>query len=45
VVNSVNWDPEVQVGSRVRVGFGTADVSLFPRAEEAEIVQYSSQAV
>jgi spermidine/putrescine transport system ATP-binding protein len=45
VVNSVNWDPEVQVGSQVRIGFGTADVSLFPRAEEAEIVQYSTQAV
>jgi spermidine/putrescine transport system ATP-binding protein len=45
VVNSVNWDPEVRVGSQVRIGFMSADVSLFPRAEESQIVQYSSQAV
>jgi spermidine/putrescine transport system ATP-binding protein len=45
VVNSVNWDPEVRVGSRARIGFGAADVSLFPASEESEIVQYSSQAV
>jgi spermidine/putrescine transport system ATP-binding protein len=45
VVNSVNWDPQVRVGSRVRIGFGSADVSLFPRGEESEVVQYSSQAV
>jgi hypothetical protein len=29
----------------VRFGFMSADVSLFPRAEESQIVQYSSQAV
>jgi spermidine/putrescine transport system ATP-binding protein len=45
VVNSVNWDPEVRVGAQVRIGFGVADVSLFPAAEESQIVQYSSQAV
>jgi spermidine/putrescine transport system ATP-binding protein len=45
VVNSVNWDPEVRLGSQVRFGFMSADVSLFPRAEESQIVQYSSQAV
>jgi hypothetical protein len=45
VVNSVNWDPEVRVGSQVRIGFMSADVTLFPRSEESQIVQYSSQAV
>jgi spermidine/putrescine transport system ATP-binding protein len=45
VVNSVNWDPEVRLGSQVRLGFTPADVTLFPRAEESQIVQYSSQAV
>jgi spermidine/putrescine transport system ATP-binding protein len=45
VVNSVNWDPAVQEGSQVRIGFAAADVSLFPRSEESEIVQYSTQAV
>jgi spermidine/putrescine transport system ATP-binding protein len=45
VVNSVSWDPAVQEGSQVRIGFAAADVSLFPRSEESEIVQYSTQAV
>jgi len=45
VVNSVNWDPAVQVGSQVRIGFAAADVSIFPRREESQIILYSSQAV
>ncbi len=45
VVNSVNWDQAVQVGSRVRIGFAAADVSIFPASEESQIIQYSSQAV
>jgi spermidine/putrescine transport system ATP-binding protein len=45
VVSSVTWDPAVAVGSRVRIGFNAADVSIFPRSEEAMIIQYSSEAV
>ncbi len=45
VVNSVNWDPAVEVGSQVRIGFAAADVSIFPASEESQIVLYSSQAV
>ena len=45
VVSSVSWDPAVAVGSRVRLGFNTADVSVYPRAEESGIIQYSSEAV
>ena len=45
VVNSVNWDPAVQVGSQVRIGFAAADVSIFPASEESQIILYSSQAV
>ena len=45
VVNSVNWDPAVQVGSQVKIGFASADVSIFPASEESQIIQYSSQAV
>jgi spermidine/putrescine transport system ATP-binding protein len=45
VVNSVNWDPNVRVGSQVKIGFAAADVTIFPRSEESQIIQYSSQAV
>jgi spermidine/putrescine transport system ATP-binding protein len=45
VVSSVSWDPGVAVGSRVRVGFDAADVSVYPRSEESAIIQYSSEAV
>ncbi len=45
VVSSVTWDPAVAVGSRVRIGFNAADVSIFPRSEESMIIQYSSEAV
>ena len=45
VVSSVTWDPAVAVGSRVRIGFNAADVSIFPRAEESGIIQYASDAV
>jgi spermidine/putrescine transport system ATP-binding protein len=45
VLNSVNWDPAVQLGSQVKIGFGAADVSIFPRSEESEIIQYSTEAV
>jgi hypothetical protein len=29
----------------VRIGFGSADVSLYARSEESQIIQYSSAAV
>ena len=46
VVSSVDWDPSsLAVGSRVRLGFNSADVTFFPRAEEEEIVQYTTEAV
>jgi spermidine/putrescine transport system ATP-binding protein len=45
VVSSVTWDPGVEVGSRVRIGFNAADVSIFPRSEESGIIQYASDAV
>jgi hypothetical protein len=45
VVNSVSWDASVWEGSGVLIGFGSADVSLYARSEESQIVQYSSQAV
>jgi spermidine/putrescine transport system ATP-binding protein len=45
VVNSVSWDPAVRLGGEVRVGFGSQDVSVFPRSEESEIIHYSSEAV
>jgi spermidine/putrescine transport system ATP-binding protein len=45
VVNSVSWDPAVREGSAVRIGFGSQDVSVFPRSEESEIIRYSSEAV
>jgi spermidine/putrescine transport system ATP-binding protein len=45
VVNSVSWDPAVREGSAVRIGFGSADVSLYARSEESQIIQYSSAAV
>jgi spermidine/putrescine transport system ATP-binding protein len=45
VVSAVSWDPAIAVGARARIGFNAADVSIFPRSEEAEIIQYSSEAV
>ncbi len=45
VVNSVSWDAGVREGAAVRIGFGSADVSLYARSEESQIIQYSSAAV
>jgi spermidine/putrescine transport system ATP-binding protein len=45
VVNSVNWDQAVKVGAQVRIGFEAADVSLFPSSEQAEIIQYATEAL
>jgi spermidine/putrescine transport system ATP-binding protein len=45
VVSSVSWDRSVAVGSRVRVGFDAGDLSVFPRSQEEEIIQYSTEAV
>ncbi len=45
VVSSVSWDASVVVGSRVRIGFNAADLSVYPRVEESGIIQYSTEAV
>jgi len=45
VVNAVNWDPKLRQGEQVAIGFAAADVSLFPRTQESEIIQYSTEAV
>jgi len=44
-VSALDWDVSVSVGSMVRLCFNAADVTLFPAAEEREIVQYSTEAV
>jgi spermidine/putrescine ABC transporter ATP-binding subunit len=44
VVGAVDWDTSLAVGSKARLGFNVADVSLFPLEEEKEIVQYSVDA-
>jgi spermidine/putrescine transport system ATP-binding protein len=41
VVSAVDWNPALRVGSTALLGFNSADITLFPRAEEKEIVQYS----
>jgi spermidine/putrescine transport system ATP-binding protein len=45
VVSSVDWNPSLVVGSTARLGFNSADISVFPRSEEQEIVQYTTEAV
>jgi spermidine/putrescine transport system ATP-binding protein len=45
VVSSVDWNPSLAVDSRARLGFNSADITVFPRAEEQEIVQYTTEAV
>jgi spermidine/putrescine transport system ATP-binding protein len=45
VVSAVDWNPALKVGSPARLGFNSADITLFPRAEEKEIVQYTTEAV
>jgi spermidine/putrescine transport system ATP-binding protein len=45
VMSAVDWNPELRVGSRARLGFNGADVTFFPQAEEKEIVQYTTEAV
>lgn len=45
VVSAVDWNPELRVGARARLGFNSADVTFFPLAEEKEIVQYTAEAV
>ena len=45
VVSSVDWNPSLTVGSRARLGFNGADITIFPLAEEQEIVQYTTEAV
>jgi len=45
VVSAVDWNPALRVGSTARLGFNGADVTFFPRAEEKEIVQYTTEAV
>ena len=45
MVSAVDWNPALKVGSPVRLGFNSADITLFPAAEENEIVQYAMEAV
>ena len=45
VVSSVDWNPALRGGFRARLGFNSADITVFPRAEEPEIVQYTTEAV
>ena len=45
VVNSVNWDRAVELGAPVRIGFEAADVSLFSKSQQGEIIQYTTEAV
>ena len=45
VVSAVDWNPDLRVGAKARLGFNSADITLFPRAEEKEIVQYTTEAV
>ena len=45
VVSAVDWDPALKVGAPARLGFNSADITFFPRAEEKEIVQYTTEAV
>ena len=45
VVSAVDWNPGLSEGSTVRLGFNSTDITFFPRAEEAEIVQYTTEAV
>jgi ABC-type Fe3+/spermidine/putrescine transport system ATPase subunit len=44
IVSAVEWDPSLAVGSPARLGFNVADVTLFPKDEEKEIVQYNAEA-
>jgi len=45
VVSAVDWNAVLHTGSPARLGFNSADITLFPGAEEKEIVQYSTEAV
>jgi len=45
VVSSVDWNSSLTVDSKARLGFNSADITVFPRAEEQEIVQYTTEAV
>jgi spermidine/putrescine transport system ATP-binding protein len=44
-VSAVDWDPSIEADRTVRLGFNRVDVTLFPRAQEKEIAQYSTEAV
>jgi spermidine/putrescine transport system ATP-binding protein len=45
VVSAVDWNTGLREGSSVRLGFNSGDITLFPREEETEIVQYTTEAV
>ncbi len=45
VVSAVGWDPRLRLGEAVRLGWSTADVIVFSRAEEKDIIKYSAEAV
>jgi len=45
VVGATAWDRSLKEGDTVHVGFSAADVVVFPRTEEKEIIKYSVEAV
>jgi ABC-type Fe3+/spermidine/putrescine transport system ATPase subunit len=45
VVSAVGWDPGIAIGGCAEIGFNAADISVFPRSEESEIIQYSTESV
>jgi spermidine/putrescine transport system ATP-binding protein len=45
VVSAVGWDPGIAIDSCAQIGFNAADISVFPRSEESEIIQYSTESV
>jgi spermidine/putrescine transport system ATP-binding protein len=45
VVGATAWDHSLREGDMVQVGFSAADVVVFPRTEEKDIIKYSVEAV
>ncbi len=45
VVGATAWDHSLKEGNTVHVGFNAADVVVFPREEEKDIIKYSVEAV
>ena len=43
VVSAVDWGGGITEGSRVRLGFNSADLRIFPGSQEKELVQYTTE--